>query len=409
MAAVIPSSHDKLFANQCNMRSRKISGFSCAALALWFLCVVIVCIAAYQRPGSHSVFSTYRNAGVAWTRQTRIYQTAESAFLYSPLIAAFYSPFAFVAQNLSEALWRLLLGVTLPLSLWLNARKLFGFSKNEFACLLLLVLPLTLSNLHNGQANLMVLVLFLVATAAALQSQWWTCAFSASLTVYWKMYPVVFVLMLTAIFPKKLTLRMFLALLGLFVISLILQKPSYVLGEYASWLLHLASDRRRATEYYGKWRDFYLLLRLTGIAISAMWWKVVEVITALIAVAICVVGRMWRWPPVTLVFGALSLAVIWILLFGPATEAATYTLIAAPSAYLLIFGWREACDMALRTTATLTYLGFVASDIVNSWFHIKHDVYLVHAIQPCFALCFSVALFLWWKRRIGQVFMPASS
>src|SRR5207237_9910818 len=130
-----------------------------------------VCISAYQRPCSHSAFSAYRDAGVAWTRQTQIYQTAKSAFLYSPLIAAFYSPFAFVAQNLSEALWRLLLGVTLPLSLWLNARKLFGFSKNEFACLVLLILPLTLSNLCNGQVNLIVSVLFLISSVAALHFQ----------------------------------------------------------------------------------------------------------------------------------------------------------------------------------------------------------------------------------------------
>jgi hypothetical protein len=401
---VAGSTHDKVIADQREMRSRKIS-VAFAAPALWFLCVAIICIAAYLHPGLHSVSSIYREAGAAWIRQDQIYSTGESAFLYSPLIAAFYSPLALVSQNLSEALWRLLLGVALPLSLWLNARKLFGFSNNEFAYLLLLVLPLTLGNLHNGQANLIVLVLFLIASASALQSRWWACAFSASLTVYWKIYPVVFVLLLTVLFPTKLTARMFLALLGLFVVSLILQKPSYVLGEYANWVSHLVSDHRRATEYYGRWRDFYLLLRLIGIPISAMWWKVVEVITALIAVAICVFGKMWRWPAVTLVFGALSLAVVWILLFGPATEAATYTLIAVPCAYLLILGWcdaSEASEMAPRRTATVAYLGFVAGDIINSWFHIKLDVYLIHAIQPCFAICFAVALFLWWKGQISE-------
>ena len=389
-------------AKRHNVRSRKTFGSLLAALSLWFLCVIVVCVRSYQHPGLHSVFAAYRNAGIAWLQQEQIYGTGGSAFLYSPLIAAFYSPFALVSQNVSEVLWRLLLGLALPLSLWLNARALFGFSKNRFAYLLLLILPLTLSNLNKGQANLILIVLLLVTTVTALQSQWWTCALCASLVVYWKIYPVVFSLLLTAIFPKKLTLRIFLAVVGLFIISLTLQKPPYVLREYGSWLVHLASDRRRTNEYYGKWRDFYLLLRLIGIPISITWWKVVEVIAAVAAAAICLFGRIRRWPPVTLVFTALSLAIVWMLLFGPATEAATYVLIAVPSSYLLVFGLFEASQVALRAMSSVTYLGFVAADVLNSWFHIKEDVYLVHAIQPCFALCFCVALFFWWRRQIAE-------
>jgi len=384
------------------VRSRKTFGLLLVALSLWFLCVIVVCVRVYQRPGFHSVFAVYRNAGVAWIQQGQIYGTAGSRFLYSPLAAGLYSPFALISQSLSEVLWRLLLGVTLPLSLWYHGRTLFGFSKSQFACAFLLILPLTLSNLNEGQANLILIMLLLVATATALQSQWWTCALCASLVVYWKIYPVVFALLLTAIFPKKLTLRIFLAVVALFIISLTLQKPPYVLREYGSWLVHLTSDRRRSNEYYGKWRDFYLLLRLIGIPISIMWWKVVEVIAAVVAAAICLLGSIRRWPPVTLVFTALCLAIVWMLLFGPATEAATYVLIAVPSSYLLVFGLFETSQMALRAMSSVTYLGFVAADVLNSWFHIKKDVYLVHAIQPCFALCFCVALFFWWRWQIAE-------
>ena len=96
----------------------------------------------------------------------------------------------------------------------------------------------------------------------------------------------------------------------------------------------------------------------------------------------------------------MSLAVVWMLLFGPATEAATYVLIAVPSAYLLIAGWSEVSQSALRVVSTLSYLGFVSAHILNSWFPIKKNVYLIHAIQPCLTLCFSAALCLWWKRQL---------
>ena len=72
----------------------------------------------------------------------------------------------------------------------------------------------------------------------------------------------------------------------------------------------------------------------------------------------------------------MSLAVVWMLLFGPATEAATYVLIAVPSAYLLIAGWSEVSQSALRVVSTLSYLGFVSAHILNSWFPIKKNVYL---------------------------------
>ena len=72
----------------------------------------------------------------------------------------------------------------------------------------------------------------------------------------------------------------------------------------------------------------------------------------------------------------MSLAVVWMLLFGPATEAATYVLIAVPSAYLLIAGRSEVSQSALRVVSTLSYLGFVSAHILNSWFPIKKNVYL---------------------------------
>jgi hypothetical protein len=183
---------------------------------------------------------------------------------------------------------------------------------------------------------------------------------------YRKIYPIAFALLLAVVFPKKLIFRILLMLVGLFVVSLFLQKPSYMLQQYSDWLVNLASDRRRAHEYYGRWRDFYLLLRLLGIPISAMWWTVMEVTAGAVAAAICLLGTVRHWPRATVLLGAMSLAIVWMLLFGPATEAATYVLIAVPSAYLVIAGWSDISQLALRVVSTLTYLGFVGAHILNS-------------------------------------------
>jgi hypothetical protein len=374
-----------------------------AALGLWFLIVAIICVRIFVHPGWHSVFPTYRSAGVAWIHRAELYGVP-GIFLYSPLVAALFSPFAIMSQNIAEVLWRLLLGCALPLALWFNAKALFNFSNSAFSWLLLLILPLMLSSLNNGQANIVIIVLFLIAAGAASQSRWFICAFCAAFAVYWKIYPIAFALLLAVVCPKKLIFRILLVLIGLFVVSLFLQKPSYTLQQYGDWLVNLASDRRRAHEYYGRWRDFYLLLRLLGIPISVTWWTVVEVASGCIAAAICFFGTSRDWPRPTLILGAMSLAIVWMLLFGPATEAATYVLIAVPSAYLLIAGWTDVSQFALRAVSTLTYVGFVSAHILNSWFPIKENVYAVHAIQPCLTLCFCAALFLWWK---GQLLTEA--
>src|SRR5215467_8859197 len=111
------------------MKRRNMSGLFFAALSLWFLSIALVCVRVYRHPSSHSVFAAYRHAGAAWIAQANIYGIAGARFLYSPLVAALYSPFAIMPQNVAEVLWRLLLGVALPLALWFNARTLFGFSK----------------------------------------------------------------------------------------------------------------------------------------------------------------------------------------------------------------------------------------------------------------------------------------
>src|SRR5437667_103456 len=275
------------------MRSRKVPTLFLATLLLWILSVIIVCLRTYAHPGWHSVFPTYRDAGAAWIHQAQIY-AAPGIFLYSPLVAALFSPFALISQNVAEVLWRLVLGLALPLALWFNARTLFDFSKKEFAYLFLLIVPLTLSSLNNGQASIIIIVLFLVAAAAASQSRWFTCAFCAAFAVYWKIYPIAFALLLVVVFPKKLIFRIILVLIGLFFVSLFLQKPSYALQQYGDWLVNLAADRRRAHEYYGRWRDFYLLRRLLGIPISTMWWTIEEVTAGAGAAAIGLVGTMQR-------------------------------------------------------------------------------------------------------------------
>lgn len=365
------------------------------ALAAWTLSTVLVCIRVARHPGSHSAFRGVRTAGIAWLHQGRLYG-ADTGFLYTPLIAGIHSPFALLPEAIAEVLWRVMIGVGFPLVLWFNARALFRFSRDQFASLLLLTLPLTLNTLNNGQSNIVLVVLCLGATAAAAHARWWLCAACAAFAIYWKVYPIALALLLTVVFPKKLGVRIVVCVIVLFVVSLLLQAPQYVVDQYHRWIATLISDPRREIDYYGKNRDFYLLLRVVGIPITTLWWTVLQLLTAACAAVICLFGRIRNQ---TLLFGLMCLAIAWMLLFGPATEATTYVLIAVPSAYLVLLGWFRQSGHTAFSVSIAAYVGFIFAEVVNSWLGIKQYIYLVHAVQPAVALCFCAALFCWWKEQ----------
>ena len=87
-------------------------------------------------------------------------------------------------------------------------------------------------------------------------------------------------------------------------------------------------------------------------------------------------------------------------LFGPATEAASYIILAPAVIFGLITSWRSPHPVWLRTGMSCTYGLLVAADVLNSGFHPATHVAYVHAVQPFTALIF-VGLVLGWLSSDG--------
>jgi hypothetical protein len=367
----------------------------------WAVAVAAVVIRAIAAPHQNTVFTVFREAGEAWLNGTSLYSHV-GKYLYSPLAAAFFAPFAWVPEPLAAGLWRLLI-VCVYLSSFILWMHRFGkelIASEHFS--LLLLLPLSLGNLNNGQASLLVIGLLLGACLAIEARKWTLGALLIAAATYFKIYPLVIGLLLLVIYPWRLGPRLFLFLLLFWLLSLGLQKPQYVLQQYHDWFACLGADQRRVSGTLGTWRDFWLLLRIIGLPITVPGYAVLQAAAGGAVAAFCWwMRRANRWEERSLIWMAFTLGCLWITLFGPSTELSTYVFLAPSLAFVGAAIWhsRQPGSRRLdivRTWLTATYLLFVAADALNAWVPvIRQNIYL-HALQPIAALSFAAFVFVWF-------------
>jgi len=369
-----------------------------AVLGCWILTLVVICLHAGINPGKHSVFTNYWHAGARWIRGEYLYLYPYSKqFLYSPLAAACFAPFALLPQALGGILWRLLSAIALILGARMSGRMAWpGTGGVRLAAWgLAALLPLSLSNLNNGQAGVLVTAFLLFGIVFCASGQWQITAACFAIATILKLYPIALALLLVALYPGKLSWRLALWLVGLFLLTFLLQQRSYVLTQYQEWFAQLAHDKRRLQGAYGTWRDAWLLLRLARVPMTILAWTTLQLVAGVLAAAFCVWGQRAGWNSRRCLAAAFCLASVWMTLFGPATEAATYIILAPAVIFGLITSWSSLHPLWLRTGMSSTYGLLIAADILNSWFHPATHVVYVHAVQPFAALIF-VGLVLVW-------------
>ena len=375
---------------------------------VWAVAVSAVVVRAVVAPRQNSVFTVFRNAGEAWLSGANLYPQV-GKYLYSPLAAAFFSLFAWMPEPVGGALWRLAIG-GVYLSTFILWQRHFGkdlIAPDLFWLGTLLLLPLSLGNLNNGQASLLVIGLLLAACVAAEARSWTLSALLIAGATFFKIYPLVIGLLLVVIYPRSLGPRLFLSLIALWLLSFVLQKPQYVLQQYREWLGCLGADQRRVSGELGSWRDFWLLLRIVRLPITVPAYAVVQILAGAVFAVYCWWARRWKgWEERRLIWTAFTLGCLWITLFGPSTELSTYVFL-APSLAFTAAASRQPDQpnsrgsISWRVWLAATYLLFIVADALNAWVPIIRQNNYLHALQPIAALSFTAFVFV-LAGQIGQ-------
>jgi hypothetical protein len=241
--------------------------------------------------------------------------------------------------------------------------------------------------------------LLICGCLAALDEGWTLAAGCIAVATFFKIYPLAIGLLLAVIEPRKLTWRLIWGVLILGVLSLILQRPDYVIRQYEDWWHSLGADQRRVSTELGSWRDAWLLLRIAHVPITVGTYAILQAAAALAAAAYC----WWRskhWTRAAVVWSAFSVGCLWITLFGPSTELATYIFLAPVIAFACakvltpVIQRREPFGR-LQSLAVAAYGLLLLAEALNAWVPVIRQNNYLHAIQPVAALLFLGFTLVW--------------
>ena len=218
-------------------------------IGLWLAVIFGVTIRGMAAPHQNSVFLVFRDAGRAWLAGQPLYSHV-GKYLYSPLAAAFFAPFALMPDWAASGIWHLGTGLAYLFAVFcwfgryngrdelLLIRRGGGGTKSGVdrrpderelvstgTVALALLLPLSIGNLNNGQASPLIIALLICGCLAALDERWTLAAACISIAAYFKIYPLAIGLLLAVVEPRKLSWRLILGVLILGILSLVLQRP----------------------------------------------------------------------------------------------------------------------------------------------------------------------------------------
>jgi len=368
-------------------------------IGIWAAILLGVCLRIGFSSHSHDVFGTYADAGRRWATSQPLYSYTRG-FVYSPLVAAFFAPFAWLPIALGSVLWRLLNAAILVGAIfWWLESAISNLPKTSSWLVFLLILPLSLGNFNNGQVNPMIIGLLMVALLAAREERWTLSAVVLGFVTYLKIYPLSVGLLLVLLYPRQLGWRLALTLILMGAASFVLQRPSYVLEQYQRWFNTRATDDRRMNMDIAP-RDFAMILRFLHIHLSAHFVVFLQILAGAGAAAVCLGGRFKGWSEQRLLTGVLNLGTCWMLLFGPATEDATYAMIAPALAFTLVQAFQPKTPFWMRALVCGSYSILLLGLILNAFFGLKKTPASM-SVQPFGALLFA-SYSIFWLFRIGQ-------
>jgi hypothetical protein len=341
------------------------------AVAAWAVVVLAVCVRGAVQQKTHSLYLTYVTAGADWSAGASLYFRPPSEaplepYRYSPLVAVLLVPFHALPLGPGSALWRLLNAAALigGFGWWVREALPRVPSGRVRAMLFLLLLPLALSSLNNGQTNPLVIGLLLAAAGAAGGGRWNLAAACVAGATALKLYPLAVGLLLAAAYPRRFAGRLAAALGVAAALPFLFGAPGYVAAQYADWARLLTADDRKFWPVHVAYRDLWLLFRVTGSPVGPRLYLLMQIAAGAGCAALVVAGRLRGWAQREVLVAAFALGTCWMTLCGPATESCTYILLAPALAWALVDahagGWPRGLRSLPAAAATLLLAGILA-------------------------------------------------
>jgi hypothetical protein len=340
------------------------------AFVVWTLALVLLGAKALLWPHRNSVYPIFADAGRHWFDSRDLYETrpGQEPYRYSPLVAAFFVPFGLLPDGPAGLLWRLLGSAIFlgGIGWWGRAVLPPAYTPGRRALLFLLAAPLAFSNVHNGQANLLVIGLLLLAVAEVERGRFNVAAACVAVACLFKLYPIAVGLLLVALYPRRLAARLGLMLAAGLLLPFLLQRPAYVAAQYAGWVEHIASNDRQVGSPAYWYRDARLLCSQWVTPMSYRAYLVLQAAGGIAIAGALLWARRAGLAAPRLLALLLGLGCCWMTALGPATESATYVLLGPAAAWLVVAGKAEGHALGLRVLWLTGYGLLVVAQAVST-------------------------------------------
>ena len=336
-------------------------------IAIWTIAYFLLCgRTLVLKVDAHSVYADFSGAGHHWLNSELLYKRGGAhEFRYSPLIAAFFVPFDLMPPRFGEFLWRSINFAAFIGGLYACCKVGLprALSTREICAVFLLCIPLAAGSLNNAQSNPLVLGLMLFAIAGAMRKQWTLCAISIAIATCFKLYPIALGLLLVLRFPWKLGWRLLVALSAAAVLPLLFQHAAYVIDQYTIWVQYLSSEDRQRGPITDWYRDFRALWRVYVMPMRQQTYLMIQLAGAAAIAISCLIAMVRKAPPGLWLAFTFSLACCWMTVLGPATESATYILLAPSVAWGIVLSATDPKSRLSRIAYGIVLGLFVASQL----------------------------------------------
>lgn len=330
--------------------------WSAVAVWVWVTLILGLAVFSYRYPWSHTVYDIYSRASRHWWSGQDLYRaTGTDYFRYSPLFAIGMTAWGFLPDSWGGALWRIGNDLLYAAGLlaWARHSLPSGCSRSQRSALFLLVLPLSVHSMQNGQANVVMLGALLLGLAAASAGKWNQTAGWFALATLIKGYPLALALLMAALYPRRFLVRFAVALALGILLPFATQPPQIVIEQYRSWLIHLQDSTLIMRE---RLRTLEHLFAIYGYSLPPRLSLLLQFLAALAMLGLGLFQARHTPPLRQQLYGAFQLFTCWVMLFGPATETCTYIVIAPVIAWSLIDAFSRPASWGVRSLLIVSFL-----------------------------------------------------
>ncbi len=301
-------------------------------MVAWVVLVAaVVGRVAVASPRSATVVPIYLKAGERWLAGENVYAGAWPLDVYRnpPGVAAFFAPWSLLPEKTAGVLWRLL-GVAVylaGLAAWVRHRP------EPLGPFAVVAAVLVIPSFNNGQVNVLLVGCLLHAAANVERDRLWRAAAWVAFASFFKVYPLAVGLLFCVVKPR-LALRLVPAVAAAAVLPFLCQSPGYVLDMHRTFVAFVELEGRYREILDRPAWDWTMIPRAwLDVRVPAAATQLASAVAGL-ALAACVwLARRRAADPAAF---ALAVGCVWMTLFGPATENATYTLVAPVVAALFL-------------------------------------------------------------------------